>query len=62
MLDGNKRLGLASAIAFLGLNDLRLAAAEDALVAFVLRVASGLAGKPEVAAFVRGHVEKLGVQ
>ncbi len=62
MLDGNKRLSLAAVIAFLGLSDLWLAAAEDDVVALVLRVASGLAGKPAVVAFVRGLVEELGAQ
>jgi death-on-curing protein len=58
-LDGNKRAALASAIAFLGLNDLWLTAAEDELVDLVLRVAAGQASKAEAAVFLRGHVEKL---
>jgi death-on-curing protein len=59
-VDGNKRAGLASAIAFLGLNDLWLEADEDELVALVVGVAEGSAGKAEVAVFVARHVVDLG--
>lgn len=54
--DGNKRVGLAAALAFLGLNDLRLDAEEDEVVELVLAVAAGEAGKPEVAVFLRAHL------
>jgi death-on-curing protein len=54
--DGNKRVGLAAALAFLGLNDLRLDAEEDDVVELVLAVAAGTAGKPEVAVFLRAHL------
>lgn len=55
-VDGNKRIGLAAAIAFLGLNDLWLEAQEDDLVALVLGVAQGRVGKAEVAVFLKEHV------
>ncbi len=55
-VDGNKRVGLATAIAFLGLNDLWLDAEEDELVALVLGVANGRVGKAEVAVFLNQHV------
>lgn len=55
-VDGNKRVGLAAAIAFLGLNALWLEAEPDDLAELVLRVARGEATKAEVAEFVREHV------
>jgi death on curing protein len=55
-VDANKRVGLAAAIAFLGLNGLWLEAEPDELAELVLRVARGAATKAEVAEFVRGHV------
>ncbi len=55
-VDGNKRVGLAAAIAFLGLNALWLEAQPDDLAELVLRVARGEATKAEVAEFVREHV------
>jgi death-on-curing protein len=55
-VDGNKRAGLAAAIAFLGLNDLQIEADEDALVELVLGVASGTISKAEVAVFLLRHV------
>jgi death on curing protein len=58
-VDGNKRAGLACAIAFLGLNDLWLEADPDALVALVVGVAAGRIGKAEVAVFVQRHVVAL---
>ena len=54
-VDGNKRIGLATAIAFLGLNDLWLEAAPDELVELVLSVANGKSGKPEIAVFISEH-------
>lgn len=55
-VDGNERAGLASAIAFLGLNDLWLEADPDALVVLVVGVADGRVGKAEVAVFVQRRV------
>ena len=54
--DGNKRVGLAAALAFLGLNGLRLNASEDEVVELVLSVAAGGAGKPELSVFLRAHL------
>ena len=59
-VDGNKRTGLAAAIAFLGLNDLWLEASEDELVALVSGVAEGRVGKAEVAVFVQEHEADAG--
>ncbi len=53
---GNRRVGLAAASAFLGLNALWLEAEPDDLAELVLRVARGEATKAEVAEFVREHV------
>jgi death-on-curing protein len=55
--DGNKRVGLASAIAFMGLSDRWLEAPEDEIVELVLGVGSGRVSKAEVAVFVREHGE-----
>ncbi len=52
-IDGNKRTGSAAAIIFLKLNSVEIEADEDALVDLTLRVASGQAGKPDIAAFFR---------
>jgi death-on-curing protein len=55
-VDGDRRAGLAAAIAFLGMNDLWLEADEDELVDLVLGVAAGRVGKAEVAVFLQRHV------
>jgi death on curing protein len=55
-LDGNKRVGLSAALAFLGLNGLWLAASpelEDEVVELVMQIARGEAGKPDAAIFFR---------
>jgi death-on-curing protein len=52
-IDGNKRIGLAATIAFLGLNDVWLESIPDELLEIVLKVARGEIGKPEVAVFLR---------
>ncbi len=57
-VDGNKRAALASAVAFLGLNDLVLDATEDEVVDVVLGVAEGRLGKAEVAVFLQTHVRR----
>jgi death-on-curing protein len=56
-VDGNKRAGLAAAIAFLGLNDLWLDAEPDALAELVIGVAEGRIDKADVTVFVREHVQ-----
>lgn len=59
-LDGNKRTGLAAAIAFLGLNSLWLEADPEELADQVMRVAGGEMAKAEVAEFIRRHVVAFG--
>ncbi|MBN1909012.1 MAG: type II toxin-antitoxin system death-on-curing family toxin [Pirellulales bacterium] len=54
-LDGNKRTGAASAIVFLALNDVEIDNDEQGLVDLTLAVATGQAGKPEIAEFFRSH-------
>lgn len=54
-IDGNKRIGLAAAIGFLGLNDVWLEAESSDLVEIVFRVARSEIGKPEIAVFLRSH-------
>ena len=58
-IDGNKRTGLAAAIAFLGMNDLWLEAGEEELTELVLRVAKGELQKADVAVFLRGHCQSF---
>ncbi len=55
-VDGNKRVGLAAALAFLGLNGLWLEADPDELAELVLRTARGEASKAEVGEFIRKRV------
>jgi death-on-curing protein len=55
-LDGNKRAGLAAAIAFLGLNGLWLDADPEELADQVLRVAEGTMPKSELAEYIRRRV------
>lgn len=50
-IDGNKRTGAMSAIIFLRMNGIQLRADEAGLVQITLLVASGKAGKPEIAEF-----------
>ena len=52
-LDGNKRIGLAATVAFLGLNDTWLEADPTALFETVMKAARGEIGKPEIAVFLR---------
>ena len=54
-VDGNKRIGLAAAFAFLGLNNLELRAEDDDLFDLVLGVAQGLRSKSEIAVFFQQH-------
>ena len=55
-VDGNKRVGLIAALAFLGLNKLTLDADADALFDLVLGVAAGTVAKAEVAVFLQERV------
>ncbi len=57
--DGNRRTGLAAAIAFLGLNGLWLDADPGDLAEQVLGVARGTSTKSELAEFIRGNVGRF---
>jgi death-on-curing protein len=52
-VDGNKRVGLVAALAFLGLNDMSIEADPDGLTELVLGVAAGKVSKAEVAVFLQ---------
>ncbi len=54
--DGNKRVGAATALVFLLLNECDIRATNKELVALVLDVAQSKAGKDRIAAFLREHV------
>ncbi|HQK76581.1 MAG TPA: type II toxin-antitoxin system death-on-curing family toxin [Candidatus Hydrogenedentes bacterium] len=54
-VDGNKRVGLESALAFLALNGVEIDAPDDDLESLVLAVASGQADKTPAAAFLDKH-------
>jgi death-on-curing protein len=54
-LDGNKRIGAASALVFLAMNEVQIDGDEDGLVALTMSVASGGAGKTEIAEWLRAH-------
>jgi len=54
-MDGNKRAGAASGLAFLRLNGVRISHPKDKLAERVLSVAQSTAGKPEIAAFFRAY-------
>jgi len=54
-LDGNKRTALACALAFLGLNDVRIDSTEDDLYDLVIGVAEGRVSKAAVAVFFELH-------
>jgi death-on-curing protein len=56
-VDGNKRTGLITAIAFLGLNGQSVTADADELAELVEGVAAGAAGKTAVAAFLADHLK-----
>ena len=55
-LDGNKRIGAASALVFLAINEVQIDGDEDGLVALTMSVASGAAGKDEIAKWLQAHV------
>jgi death-on-curing protein len=52
-VDGNKRIGAASAIVFLSMNDIEIEADEDGLVDLTLATAQGQRTKEQIAAFFR---------
>ena len=58
LIDGNKRLGLAATIGFLGLNGMRLTLSEDEAYDVVMSVATGeLSEVDEIAAVLRSGTE-----
>lgn len=59
-VDGNKRIGLAAALAFLGANGWRLTADPDDLLSLVLSVATSECDEPSAAAWLRAHAEPRG--
>lgn len=56
-VDGNMRVGLATALAFLRFNDVHVQATDDELVELVIGVAAGPQSKADVAVFFRTHVK-----
>ena len=54
-VDGNKRVGLGSALAFLGMNGLWVKATSDHLVVLTLGVVEGRVSKSEAAVFFATH-------
>ncbi|MFI4910983.1 MAG: type II toxin-antitoxin system death-on-curing family toxin [Sedimentisphaeraceae bacterium JB056] len=52
-IDGNKRVGAASAIIFLSINDIEIENDQDGLIELSLKVASGKAYKEQIADFFR---------
>jgi death-on-curing protein len=56
-VDGNKRVGLASALTFLKINAIEVIADEDEAAYMVLEVAQGQAGKEAIADFLRRNVK-----
>ncbi len=55
-VDGNKRVALAAALAFLALNGHRLVAEPDALYELCIGVAAGNASKADAAVFIERHL------
>jgi death-on-curing protein len=53
--DGNKRAGLMAALLFLDLNHIEIQAPKGSLYDLTICVATGQAGKPEIAAFFEQH-------
>jgi death-on-curing protein len=54
-VDGNKRIGLATTLAFLGVNGWRIRAPGDDLLALVLGVATSEVSEPDAARWLREH-------
>lgn len=54
-VDGNKRIALVSALAFLWMNDVEVEADDDELTDLVMGVAEGRVTKAEVAVFLKAH-------
>lgn len=60
LVDGNKRIGLATALAFLGVNGWRIRAVPDDLLALVLGVATSGITEPDAARWLREHATPRG--
>lgn len=56
-VDGNKRIGAASALVFLAMNDIAIVGDEDGLVELTMATASGARGKEAIASWFRSHAE-----
>lgn len=54
-VDGNKRTGAVAALVFLDLNGIEIDAPKGSLYELTMSVASGQAGKEEIARFLRTH-------
>ena len=54
-LDGNKRTGAIAALVFLDFNGVEITAPKGSVYEITISVATGQAGKAEVAAFFRSH-------
>jgi death-on-curing protein len=57
-IDGNKRVGLESAVLFLELNGWSVEAEDDKLLDLVLRTAQAQTTKGEIAEFFRAHASE----
>jgi death-on-curing protein len=57
-VDGNKRIGSASAIVYLAMNDVQIQDDENGLVALTLSVAEGATGKAEIARWFEERVQR----
>ena len=55
-VDGNKRVATACALLFLAINGKRIVAPSGSLATIVLAVASGKAGKDDLATWLRAHL------
>jgi death-on-curing protein len=56
-IDGNKRVGLAAALGFLGMNGWRIVGPPDELLALVLSVATSEVDEVGAAAWFRSHAQ-----
>lgn len=56
-IDGNKRVGTATALVFLDINGVDIEVGDDELVELVLEVAQGRCNKATIATFLRTHAQ-----
>jgi len=56
-IDGNKRVGLASCLVFLDLNDVTVHATDEELYQLVIGVATGKVGKVDISEFLKKNSE-----